>query len=103
MNEQEKAKKLQEALADKAFAEKVLGLETAEEVQSALRDKGVELSVQEICDIRKGLAQQLESGEEIDPEQLKNVSGGFLLLGMGIAAILGMVGIAVHNGTRKRW
>ena len=96
MNEQEKAKKLQEALADKAFAEKVLGLDTAEEVQSALRDKGVELSVQEINDIRDALTKQLESGEEIDPEELKNVAGGF-------GGRIIYTPIKKNTGTAGRW
>ena len=76
MNEQEKAKKLQEVFADKAFAEKVFGLETAEEVQGTLAEKGVELSVQEINDIRDALVKQMESGEEFDAKELKTVAGG---------------------------
>lgn len=76
MTEQEKAKKLQEVFADEAFAEKIFALETAEEVQTALKEKGLELSAQEIGDIRDALVNQTESGEELDPEQLKKAAGG---------------------------
>ena len=78
MTEQEKAKKLQEVFADEVFAEKIFALETAEEVQTALKEKGLELSVQEIGDIRDALVNQTESGEELDPEQLKKATGGIV-------------------------
>ncbi len=76
MKEQERVKKLEEILADQEFVKKLLGIETAEEVQQALKEKGVELSLEEINEIHKQIIQQLESGEELDKEQLKNVAGG---------------------------
>ena len=108
MSEQEQAKKLQEVFADKSFAEKLLGLDTAEEVQAALKDNGVELSTQEIVGIRDVLVKQLESGEEIAPEQLKNVAGGFAITticSIIFAAIGGAAGAAsqTHKWTRGRW
>lgn len=108
MSKEEKNQKLQEVLADKAFAEKLLGLETAEEVQAALSDKGVEFSTQEINDIRQGVIKQLEGGEELAPEQLKNVAGGIVIT-TAVGIVSGIVSIAsagaakTHDWTRGRW
>ena len=108
MNEQEKVEKLKEVFADKAFAEKVFGLDTAEAVQGALAEKGVELSVQEIVGIRDVLVKQQESGEEIAPEQLKSVAGGIVISAV-VGIILGAIGAtastasATHTISGGRW
>ena len=108
MNEQQKVEKLKEIFADKAFAEKVLSLDTAEEVKKELDAKGLELTVEEIGEIQKSVAKQLESGEEMDPEQLKNVAGGFgiitaLIVDAIIIAASGAAAAGVHRATRRRW
>ncbi len=76
MTDEQRVEKLKEVLSDQAFAEKVLELETAEEVQQALKAKGVEFSVEEINAIWEELVRQAESGEELDKDHLKAVSGG---------------------------
>lgn len=109
MTEQEKVTKLKEVFADKAFTEKVLGLETAEDVQAALKDKGIDLSTEEINGIQKDLAKQLEGGEEIGAEQLKNVAGGFIITAGIVGAAASVIGASagltsmVHTVTNRRW
>ena len=115
MTEQERVKKLEEILADQEFVKKLLGIETAEEVQQALKEKGVELSLEEINEIHRQIIQQLESGEELDKEQLKNVAGGCGVLlsaiSLGVKALCTGAGItAAASGisltdklTRGRW
>ena len=109
MTEQEKVTKLKEVFADKAFTEKVLGLETAEDVQAALKDKGIDLSTEEINGIQTDLAKQLEGGEEIGAEQLKNVAGGFIITAGIVGAVASCIGAGagltsmVHTVTNRRW
>jgi len=103
MNEQ----KIKEIFADEAFVSSILEMETPEEVQKALADKGLDLSVDEINTIKESLS--AEEGELSD-EQLEDVSGGSITavicgLIIGGAALAGGVslGKAINNWTRRRW
>ncbi len=87
MNDQERAAKLKEVFSDREFVKKMLETENAEEVQLALKGKGVDLSVEEIKAIRELIVRQMESGEELDKDQLKSVSGGILCEVLGLAAL----------------
>lgn len=108
MTDQERVKRLEEIFADQEFTRKTLEMETAEEVQQALKDKGVDLSVEEINGIWKGVMQQLESGEELGKEQLKNVGGGVagILIFGGICTAITAAATAIgytDKKTRGRW
>ena len=100
---------LKAALADEAFVKSLFELDTIEEVQAALRQKGVELTEEEILSFRE-LILKMESGEiageqleqwakqaedgELPDEVLEQVSGGSamavglgLLIGAGVVAV----------------
>ena len=81
------------AFADEAFVKNLFGLETAAEVQAALKEKGVELTEEEALSIREFLAkvksgeisaEQLESGE-LSEEMLVQVAGGSSLVLVDVA------------------
>ncbi len=113
MNDNEKIAKVKEIFADKDFVAKVMEMETAEEVQAAVKAQGVELTLEEIEATKAELANQLENpdSDEISDEQLENVAGGFAVTTIVCAAIIGagaIGGIAslakgVHEWTRRRW
>lgn len=107
MSDQERITKLKEAFADQEFAKKMLEMETAEEVQQALKGKGVDLSAKEIQEIQKQIIRQAETGEELEKEQLKNVAGGFVVTAamatMAAAGALLQTGLLVNQVTRRRW
>ena len=101
--------KMKEIFSDEAFVKSLFELETVAEVQAALKEKGVELSEEEILGIREFFvkvesgeisveqleqwAAQMESGELSD-ELLEQVSGGSLLaLGIGALVVLGICGV----------
>lgn len=74
--------------ADETFVKKLFELETAAEVQAALKEKGVELTEEEALSIREFFAkvksgeisaEQLESGE-LSEEMLGQVAGGSSLV-----------------------
>ena len=104
--------RLKEVFLDEAFVKSLFELETVAEVQAALREKGVELSEDEILGVRELFlkveggeisAEQLESWAaqaeegEIPEEMLELVSGGLLIssLLIGIAITTAATGVAV--------
>ena len=113
MNDNEKIAKVKEIFADKDFVAKVLAMETAEEVQAAVKAQGVELTIEEIEATKAELVNQLENkdSDEVSDEQLENVAGGFAVTTIVCAAIIGagaVGGLAtlakgVHEWTRRRW
>ena len=94
--------KIKEVFSDEAFVKGLFELESVAEVQAALKEKGVEISEEEILGIRDLLgkveggeisveqmeqwAAQVESGELSD-EMLEQVAGGSVLGTIGLALI----------------
>lgn len=78
-NPQELQAKLQELLADEAFAKELLSMEKYEDVQDALEERGVELSLDEIRRLAENV-QKAQSGEmddgELSEDELGEVAGG---------------------------
>lgn len=101
-------KKIQEIFADEAFVNAVTQMETAEEVQAALQEKGLELTVADVEKIREAVMAQAEDGELSDGD-LGEVSGGFAITAALIGCIASCIGAAagvtsmVHNVTNRRW
>jgi len=102
--------KIKELLTDSEFAASLMELETPEEVQSALKAKGVELEIADIEAVRQALLSGSEG--ELGDDELENVAGGSLTImaALGIASIIGAsvaggikLGDAVNKWTRRRW
>lgn len=93
-----KEEKLKELFSDEAFVNSIMDMENAEDVQKALADKGLELSLDEINAIQRAL-----SGEEgeLDEDQLAEVAGGSWI-GEVVDGIVDL-GNAIHRWTRRRW
>lgn len=104
--------RLKEVFLDEAFVKSLFELETVAEVQAALREKGIELTEEEILGVRDLLikveeggisAEQLENWAaqaedgELPEEMLELVSGGLLIssLLIGIAITTAATGVAV--------
>lgn len=68
--------KLNEVLSDRAFVNSLLELETMEEVQAALKEKGLDLSAEELAFVRNRFT-KMASGKELSDEDLENVAGGY--------------------------
>ncbi|MTI81348.1 MAG: Nif11-like leader peptide family natural product precursor [Firmicutes bacterium] len=64
--------------ADPSFAEKLFSLETPEEVQSLLKEQGLELTLEEINSAKDDIVQSVEKGAdgELSDENLEGVAGG---------------------------
>lgn len=95
--------KLNEVLADEAFVKELLLMQKPEQVQEALEDRGVELSLDEIekmgafirkvqtGEISKEQVQRMADGE-LSEDELEQVSGGS---GAVFGALGGMGGVVI--------
>ena len=104
MNEEQ----LKKLFSDDTFVASILEMETAEEVQKSLADKGLELSLDEIAIIKNTLNSE---ETELSEDDLKAISGGVAITSVicgiiiGSAAVSGAftLGKAVHSWTNRRW
>ena len=107
---------IREVFSDEVFVKGLFALETPVEVQQALRQKDINLSVDEIVKARELLLKRLETGAELSEEELEGVAGGVVFecvvgglfvgaLIIGLIAGAGAVGGAyiVNNKTGGQW
>lgn len=99
--------KIKEIFSDEAFVASLMEMETPEEVQKALAERGLDLSTEEIEKIRETAASQ---EGELSDDALEGVAGGSLtaiicglIIGGAAAGGLFSLGKAVNNWTRRRW
>lgn len=81
MTDHEVTAKLEQLAQDKAFINEFLSCETPEAAQAALKEKGVELSLEQVTALGEAIA--ADPSGELSEEQLTNVSGG--LIGTALA------------------
>ena len=73
----EKAALLEKLLSDDAFASSLVTMQSAEEVQVALKEKGLDLTIEEINSLAKALNEASATDKDLSAEELDNVAGGF--------------------------
>lgn len=86
-----------------ALAEKLFNLETPEEVQSLLKEQGLDFSFEEINSIKDALVKAAKKGEDgsLSDDQLEDVAGG-ILVPIAIAVLPPAISITTVL-TRGRW
>ena len=110
--------KMKEVFSDEAFVKGLFELESAAEVQAALKEKGVELTEEDILGIRDLLV-KVESGEisveklengELPEELLEQVAGGIILAFAAVSGgfvagscLLYGIGYGVADAITRRW
>ena len=107
--------KLNEVLADEAFVKELLLMQKPEQVQEALEDRGVELSLDEIekmgafirkvqtGEISKEQVQKMADGE-LSEDELEQVSGGSWAIGGAFGGMGGVViAIAIATAVMTGW
>ena len=116
--------RIKEVFSDEEFVKSLFELETPEEVQAALEEKEIEMTIEEIGQVRDlliryqegefteeelkalELVQNNEDGELSD-EELENVAGGELIIGvLVVCGILLAVAVGINvaeRSTRGRW
>jgi predicted ribosomally synthesized peptide with nif11-like leader len=89
--------KVKEIFSDEAFVTSLLKIEAPEDVQKALKTKGLELSIDEIKTIGATLAKAAEKGGELNEAELEKVAGGMTATASGVV-VAAMCGVAVAIG-----
>lgn len=91
-----------EVFSDKEFVKSLLLMETPEEVQSALKEKGIDLTVEDIMQIRE-MCNRADT-DELSDDELENVAGGICpaVIVLGFFGALHLIGF-VHEATNRRW
>ena len=104
MNEE----RIKEVFSDEEFVKELFSKETPEEAQAMLAEKDIDLTVEELIQLRELIikkAQQTDDNEELGDDDLEDVAGGSVILlsiaVYGIAA-LGIAAIG-HIAYVKRW
>ena len=77
--------KLEEAMKDKAFADKLTAIEEPEDVRKALLEKDIDLSVEEIKQIGESISNRESDDDELSEDELEEAAGG--TIGIAILAI----------------
>ena len=94
--------RIKEVLSNEEFVKSLMEMENAEQVQAALKGKGIELSLDEINKIQKRLAAAAVSGDELDLDQLDDVAGG-ASVGQLVDYAIGNLNNSIQNIISKRW
>ena len=107
--------RIKEVFSDIEFVKELFSQETPEEVKALLAEKGMEVSVEDIVKVRDLLIKKVELAEkgeceELDEEELGEVSGGVIHIIVGILApivIMPLVGGAIWHSAdlvqKRRW
>ena len=77
-NPEEFKAKLEEVLKDEGFVKSLLEMENPEDVQTALAEKDIEVTLEELASARDLLSKYGEKGSELSEDELEEVSGGVI-------------------------
>ena len=95
---------IEKVFSDEAFVKSLLELDEPQDVQAALKEKGVEMSLEEVKQLGAQISKAIEAkqnGEELSLEQLDDVAGGVIALGfMAVSGIIAFALVANKKGWR---
>lgn len=99
---------LKSVLSDADFVKSLTELENPEDVQAALKEKGIELTLEDITAVQNILENSNgELSDELSEDDLENVAGGSLTImaALGIAGLITAVcgGIATLGNKTDTW
>lgn len=100
--------KLMALANNEEFKEKMLKLETVEQIQALFADYDVTMSLDEVADFCKEIAKAAnmlpeEANAELNEDELDNVAGGVITLAavLGYAAYAGCVALGAYLGYQR--
>ncbi len=77
--------KVQQVFSDEEFVKSIAAKETLEEVQAALKEKGVDISIEELEKAKTIAMKKTEGDGTLSDQELDSVAGGCLLLAIAVA------------------
>ncbi len=78
-----------ELLKDKEFLEKILKMDSEEEVMAAFKERGAEITHEEFIGLRGSVNSISDSIEKLDESEIEKISGG--VFGIDIATVMSIV------------
>ena len=103
---------IEKVFSDEAFVKSLFELEEPADVQAMLKEKGIEMSLEEIKQLGALITKAIEAkqnGEELSLEQLDEVAGGGVVSGVVFLVVFGAISVyAIGGGISgffggKRW
>ena len=100
--------KFEEVCKDEEFVKSLLALDGPAEVKAALEGKGIEMTEEEIIQVRDALVKISEKGgEELSEDELESVAGGEIICCVVSAVLLGVTlvctGASLVDTFYRRW
>lgn len=92
---------INQVFQDADFVNELFALATPQEVQAALAEKQVALTVEEIIQVRDLLVKYAETGYELSDSELAEIQGGCVgavVIGVGVAVVLGLIAASAAFG-----
>lgn len=91
-----------ELLKDKGFLEKILKMDSEEEVMAAFKERGAEITHEEFIGLRGSVNSISDSIEKLDESEIEKISGGFDIATV-ISIVSGAWGVlgSTISGVRK--
>ena len=106
----EMTNKLMEIFGNEQFKAAVANVTTPEEMQKLIAEYGMELTVDDVIELCGQIVQAMNRGDEISEDELDNVAGGVVILGitftvtqlvlLGVGAT-GAAALGIWNGYNK--
>jgi len=92
--------KLDRIGSDPEFIDRLIRLETPEEVREALQSKGVDCTLDEVKALISESVDAVQNGGELSENALEDVAGGFVISSTvaGMAIFLGLTALGVGIG-----
>ena len=86
--------RFEELMKNRKFAEKIVKMQTPEEVQEAFKKEGAEISLEEAKVLSKVMSETAKKGRQLSEDELKNIAGCGEFDGIGYFLILATIVLA---------
>ena len=90
----EQSQRIIELESDEAFMKKLMNCDSAEKVQTLFKENGVDLSMEQVNDLLKGIGELLiqlgNNDGELTEDELEQIAGGWSWKGFVTGALLGV-------------
>ena len=95
-------KRIKDAFSDEMFVRELFSLDTPEDAQSKLLEKGIMLSLDEVRMIPRALRKAQQIGDELSESDLEDVAAG-VITPMAVLLIAGCVAAYGASAKNRTW
>ena len=89
--------RIKEVFSDEDFKKRLMELETVEDIKSAINEKGLDFSEEDIVVLQKSIS-ALKSKNDLTLDELDNVAGGLVITGTAVGIAVGVLAGGVGVG-----